>query len=303
MRLPARFPKRLARLALLLPLALACAPEGGDAAPGADAATSAALDAGGSDTSGAPEPAPRPSLADRSPEELQEIAANMVRGLTGVILRATPEQIAVRNLSEGTGGSTWIELSGGPDTPVSGEKKSFDALRPGDLVAVAYQGVPPRAVGVRVITQELNPQLAASAFRDPYKKRGREFTGWIKQIDAETMVVRTPNGPLGRVGEIKTFSRHDATVVELLRDSWDDLKKGDRVTVIFRKGEPRPADRIKVVLRGGEKPLPRGLATQLFDPAYDHTVKDVDGIGEWPPDQPWPPGAQAQDPPAAAPAS
>jgi hypothetical protein len=105
-------------------------------------------------------------------------------------------------------------------------------------------------------------------------------------------VVRTPNPPKRsrNRAEVKTFVRTDKTVVEHLRTSWDELKKGDRVVVTFAKGEPRPAERVKVVLIGGKKPLPPGLATSLFDPAYDQSVKDVDGIGEWPPDKEWPSG-------------
>ena len=55
------------------------------------------------------------------------------------------------------------------------------------------------------------------------------------------------------------------------------------------------------VLRGGEKPLPPGLATRLFDPAYDESVEDVDGIGEFPPGQVWKPGKPVETtPPSAA---
>ena len=104
-----------------------------------------------------------------------------------------------------------------------------------------------------------------------------------------------------RKGEAKTFVRKPDTKVELLRSSWDELKKGDRVAVVFEKGEPRPAERVRVILRGGLKPLPPGLATRLYDPAYDKSVSDVDGIGEWPPGVPWPP-ANANAAPGTAPA-
>ena len=65
-----------------------------------------------------------------------------------------------------------------------------------------------------------------------------------------------------------------------MRDSWDTLRKGDRVKIDFQKGNPRPADRIQVIRRGGEEPLPPGVATRIFDPDYDKSIRDVDGIGE-----------------------
>jgi hypothetical protein len=226
------------------------------------------------------------------PSDPEALAASIIRGITGTVLRVSKTEIAVRDLGEGSGGQSWVPLAGGPKVPVTGEKTSWMELRRGDMVAVSFTGDPPRALGIQVLPLSLDPVIAAAAGgRDPYKKGGREFIGWIKQIDDETMAVRTPDGPPGtnRRGEVKLFARQDGTEVELLRDSWEDLRKGDRVSVEFQKGEPRPADKVKVILRGGEKPLPRGLATRLFDPAYDKTVADVDGIGEWPPDKPWPP--------------
>ena len=50
-----------------------------------------------------------------------------------------------------------------------------------------------------------------------------------------------------------------------------------------------------MLLRGGLKPLPPGLATRLYDPRFDGSVKDVDGIGEVPPGTPWPPPDSAQE--------
>lgn len=270
------FAGRVGRLAVLLlfalTLATACADD--------DAAPVAAPDAAGQ----------APSAATPAFEKTPELAAQVVRGVTGVILNASEHEISVRDLSEGSRAMGFVNLAGGPETRVTGLKQSFAALRKGDLVAVSFQGDPPKALGVLVLPLDVDPELKALAGGDPYVKRGREFMGWIKRVDDTTLVVRTPNGGPGsrRKGEVKTFARHDGTVVELLRSSWDELKKGDRVAVEFRKGEPRPADRVKVVLRGGEKPLPRGLATLLFDPEYDQTVQDVDGIGEWPPGKPWP---------------
>lgn len=260
---------RLAAFALLLPLAFAAAASAEDPKPAAEGADAA-------------RPAGPPG------------------GITGVILKITKDSVAVRNLEQGSGGGrSFLTLAGGADTVVTGEKKSFDTLETGDLVAVSYQGDPPKALGIRVLPRTIDPAFAAAAGTSRYDKRGREFIGWIKQIDAKTMVVRTPNPPKGtrRKAEIKTFLRTDKTVVEHLRNSWDELKKGDRVAVTFAKGEPRPAEKVKVVLIGGRKPLPPGLATSLYDPTYDQSVKDVDGIGEWPPDKPWPPAdAKAPQP-------
>jgi hypothetical protein len=185
---------------------------------------------------------------------------------------------------------------------VTGTKKSWGAITRGDLVAVSYKGLPPRAVGIQVLPPTLDSQIAIAAGKDPFAaKSGREFMGWIKMVDANTMIVRTPDGPPGanRPGDVKTFVRQKDTKVELLRSSWSELKKGDRVSVSFAKGEPRPAEIVRVVLKGGEKPLPYGLATRLYDSRWDMTVKDVDGIGEWPPGKPWPPDPKEKPAPDA----
>ena len=284
MRDAMRFRLRLAALTLLLPLALTAAARAEDAKPAEKPAAPAAP------------PAP--------PQKPPDPASAVPRGITGVILSITSESLAVRNLARGAGGGrSFLTLAGGADTPVSGAKSSFKALEMGDLVAVSYQGDPPRALGIRVLPRDLDPTFAAATGADRYAKRGREFVGWIKKIDDKTMVVRTPNPPEGgkHKAEVKTFVRTDTTQVELLRKSWNELKKGDRVAVTFAKGEPRPAETVKVVLIGGEKPLPPGLATRLFDPAYDKSVQDVDGIGEWPPDKEWPSGKPRTLPPAPAP--
>lgn len=244
----------------------------------------------------APAPAPAPAKPPE-PAKPADPAKQIPRGITGVILNITSDILSVRNLAQGEGGGrNFLTLAGGASVPVTGLRKSYNELQKGDLVAVSYQGDPPHAIGIQVLPRKLDPQFAAAAGaasgEDPYSKSGREFVGWIKQIDAKTMVLRTPNGPPGskRTGDVKTFARTDHTTVELLKTSWDQLKKGDRVAVTFEKGDPRPADCIRVVLIGGQKPLPPGLATLLFDPAYDKSVKDVDGIGEWPPDKEWPSG-------------
>ena len=86
--------------------------------------------------------------------------------------------------------------------------------------------------------------------------------------------------PARRQAEVKAFIRKEDTRVEVLRDSWQDVRKGDRVKIAFQKGNPRPIDLLQVIRRGGEEPLPPGVATRLFDPRWDESVKDVDGIGE-----------------------
>ncbi len=272
---------RLASLALLLPLAIATALAAEEAAR----------------SNAAP-------AAKRSLEERRALAATIDRGVVGTILRITKDELDVRDLREGSGGAYYIPLTGGSDVAVTGLKQSWELLREGDLIAVSYRGDPARAQGIRVLPASAHPQVRAAFQSELYDKpNGRVFVGWIKQVDARTIVLRTPNGPAGkkRKGAVKVFERHEDTVVELLRSSWDALKKGDRVMVAFSKGEPSPADRVKVVLRGGEKPLPRGLATRLFDPAYDQTVRDVDGIGEWPPGKPWPPAEEKPAESAVAP--
>ena len=277
--LPVRL--HLALLSLWLPLALAA----GASADGPAAAP-------------APAPAAAPAPA-KPPEPAKPVdpATQIPRGITGVILNINSDVLSVRNLAQGEGGGrAFLTLAGGADVPVTGLRKSYGELQKGDLVAVSYQGDPPKATGIQVLPRRLDPQFSAAMGmapgQDPYAKGGRGFVGWIKKIDDKTMVLRTPDGPPGskRKGDVKTFVRTDHTTVELYKHSWEELKKGDRVEVTFEKGEPRPVDRVRVVLIGGQKPLPPGLATLLYDPAYDVTVKDVDGIGEWPPDKEWPSG-------------
>jgi hypothetical protein len=252
-----------------------------------------------------PQPAVPSGTESRSAEGQPAPAATVARSVVGTILKISNDGLSVRDLSEGRGGRFYIRLAGGPDVAVDGLKKSWQELQKGDLVIVTFGGDPVRARGIRVLPLSAHPAARAALSRDRYTKpRGREFIGWIKQVDAQTLVLRTPDGPPGtrRKGGIKTFVRHDGTVVERARSAWEELKKGDRVTVQFSKGDPSPADRVMVTLRGGQKPLPPGVATRLFDPAYDRTVKDVDGIGEWPPGKPWPPTAEESTESSAAPA-
>jgi len=231
------------------------------------------------------------------PDDLDAVA--------GRVLKVGRDEIMVqKGFALGDPNPTVVRLRGGALVGVSGHKGHWFELRRGDLVAVGFTpGEDPDvrlAAKVVVLPPETDPRYAAALGKaTAFQKRNvRKFVGWIKQIDAESMVVRRPDGPDGREGEKLPFVRTGETVVDHLRDSWDALQKGDRVSIVFGKGRPRPLERVSVIRRGGEKPLPPGLATRLFDPLYDDSVKDVDGIGEVPPDAPWPPkdGEQAQGP-------
>lgn len=188
-------------------------------------------------------------------------------------------------------------LAGDPSVPVDGEKKAWLELRKGDLVNVTFDpsSQPRRAVKVSVMKPSDHPAVARTVGLQQTNKRGREFSGWIKLKHDDYVVVRTPDepAPSDRKGTRMRFNRTEETKVTKFRDSWDALKKGDRVTVQYGKGRPRPAERVAVVLRGGEKPLPAGLPTRLYDPKFDDSVKDVDGIGEVAPGEEWRPETAA----------
>jgi len=229
-----------------------------------------------------------------------EADARRTYATTGKIERAGEEAIVVRRLGQTTqpNAPPVMIIRGGEDVPVSGEGRSdWSKLRRGDLVIVSYQLEPaPLASKVLVLPVTAHPMVAAALGVTPAKSAGRQFTGWIKYKDESLLVVRTPDAlpPRQIPGKVRTFIRHEGTKVTLYRESWEELKKGDRVIVHFSKGNPRPADLVKVVLRGGEKPLPPGLATRLYDPTYDTSVKDVDGIGEIPAGANWTPPRSAE---------
>jgi hypothetical protein len=272
MKLPkARFARVLALLALALPALAAAAAQGADGA------------------------APRPDAGAAAEADLPE----GLDAVSGRILKVTREEIVVqKGFARRDAKPTLLRVHGGAAVDVSGAKSTWFELRRGDLVTVAFSREARKgeeearlARKVVVLPPETDPAYAAALGKaTPRQKHNvRRFVGWIKKIDADGMVVRQPDLPGGRDGEARDFVRTDATSVDHLRDSWDALQKGDRVIVVFGKGRPRPAEQVSVILRGGEKPLPPGLATRLFDPRYDETVKDVDGIGEVPPGTPWPP--------------
>lgn len=233
----------------------------------------------------AEESTPAASPSPDSATETASDAPKKTRAFTGLIRRVSATEIVVQQIGSGRkiAAQRLLTVPGGPETPVSGRgKNEWGKLRKGDLVAVAFRpGPPPETLKVLVLPPTALPQAAMALGKTP-RKGQREFTGWIKFKDDSKLVVRTPDAlpPRERKGESKTFIRTESTTVEMLRSSWDDLEKGDRVGIHFEKGDPRPIKTIFVVTRGGEKPLPRGLATRLFDPEYDETVKDVDGIGE-----------------------
>ena len=226
----------------------------------------------------APAPTPATKTAAEQPEQ-------KTGAFTGVIRRVSATEILVQQVGNGQPlqKQSLVRVSGSAETPVSGEGRDhWLKLRKGDVVAIAYRaGPPPEILKVLVLPPTTLPQVAKTLGKTPRKGK-REFTGWIKFKDESLLVVRTPDGapPSKRKGQTKTFIRTDDTQIELLRSSWDELEKGDRVNIQFEKGDPRPITTLAVVTRGGEKPLPPGLATRLFDPEYDESVKEVDGIGE-----------------------
>jgi hypothetical protein len=235
----------------------------------------------------APEAPTSPTAATADPTETTP--EKKTRAFTGLIRSVSGTEIVVQQIGNGRKLKTQqlLKVPGGVGTPVSGQgKDNWLKLRKGDLVAVAFRpGPPPKTLKVLVLPPTALPQVANAVGTTPRKGR-RDFTGWVKQKDDSLLVVRTPDAapPGKRKGETKTFIRTESTTVKLMRSSWDEIKKGDRVSVHFEKGDPRPIKSITIIGRGGEKPLPRGLATRLFDPKYDTNVKDVDGIGETHPD-------------------
>jgi len=213
------------------------------------------------------------------------------QGITGRILKVSKAGIfVVENLGIDADDRK-IQIQRGAEVTVSGKKSAWRQLRKGDFVSVSYRHDSDKAtaVSVLVFSPKDHPMFSSALGKKSSKKR--IFIGWIKQVDETQLVVRTPNAPPpgDKRGDTIKFLRQEDTTVESLRESWGVLEKGDRVQVYYGKGRPRPALRIVVLLRGGLKPLPPGLATRLYDPRFDSSVKDVDGIGEVPPGTPWPP--------------
>lgn len=244
-----------------------------------------------------------PAAADEAPAGAVVQQPANYETVTGKLLKKTADRLVVQQLGGPDQGKK-VRIAGNAKVPVAGLKESWAALSPGDAVTVTYEaeGAARTAVKVDVKRPKDLPVVAQLLGKPPpAKRRGRSFTGWIKEKTDERIVVRTPDGepPNARKGEAIAFVRTEDTAVSHLRSSWAELKKGDRVTVSFAKGRPRPAKQVIVVLRGGEKPLPPGLATRLYDPTYDKTVKDVDGIGEVPAGAVWTPPAAEPAKPAA----
>src|SRR5262245_53738927 len=98
-----RLRSRLAALALLVPLALAA-------------------------SAAAEEPA-KPEA-----KKPADAAVEVTHGITGTIVLITADGIAVNNLEEGSHGRGVIALTGDKQTPVTGTKKSWEALARGDMV-------------------------------------------------------------------------------------------------------------------------------------------------------------------------
>ena len=223
---------------------------------------------------------PESAAAPAAPEKLE--------GVTAYVPQVQADGLVIRRAGTATDPKvpTLFKVAGGPGTRVSGQGRSgWLDLRRGDLVLVSYvKGDPPEARKISVLPRQqvVDPMLAAAAGLGPTKPMDRSFVGYIKRKEGDLLDVMSPTGPAGsqRRAVVKQFIRHDGTSVEVLRDSWEELRKGDRLKITFQKGNPRPADLIQVIWRGGEKPLPPGVATRLYDPDYDKNVRDVDGIGE-----------------------
>jgi hypothetical protein len=251
-------------LALLLPFA----------APGEDAATA--------------NEGTKVDAATANEEAAVEVAS-------GQITHASRDGLQLRRM-DGGGSKRVLTLGGGMHVPVGGEKESWLELRRSDFVTVAWDPETRQLKKVIVHPPEANPRVAAAMGK--VGKMERSFTGFVKLRNDTQLVLRKPDSANGkRKGSRMTFVRGEETTVGMFRSAWDEIRKGDRVTVEYGKGRPRPALRVNVVYRSGEKPLPPGLATRIFDPKYDRTVKDVDGIGEVPPGTEWKPAAGQDETP------
>jgi hypothetical protein len=217
--------------------------------------------------------------------------AEQIEVVTATVLAAQPKRLLV--MRSGTATQTEaprvIDFAAGPHVQVSGAgRTSLTELAQGDPVLVSYvmgkDGDRPQARKVTVLTRKvpIDTLILAELGLPVEKPAKRSFVGYIKLVEGEVIHVLRPRAapPANRPSQLKRFVRHAGTKVAVLRDSWAALKKGDRVLIEFEKGNPRPADSVRVIWRGGEKPLPPGVATRIYDPTYDRTVKDVDGIGE-----------------------
>ncbi len=286
----------LALLLWLLPVGIGAAepamPAAGEAA---EAAAEQAKTAGGDGS-------------EAEANEAKSRAQAPTGGASGLIRSVNRSQITIDRIGrrKGTKGAT-VVLKGHPKVPVSGKKKRWMALRKGDFVTVAWSDTTTPATVRKVVVhpREQHPAMAAALGTNrQLEPTVRKFVGWIKQKTDTGLVALTP-GPEpvpGRAerrkpepGKTMKFVRMEYTTVEMKRGAWEELRKGDRIAVYFGKGRPRPAERIVVLRRGGERPLLPGLATRLFHPDYDRTVKDVDGIGEVPPGTAWEPAISASE--------
>jgi len=204
----------------------------------------------------------------------------------GIIHKVMADGLLVRRAGPASDprAPAYMAFAGKLGVPVEGQgKNSWLALRRGDLVMVSYvKGPPHRVTKVNVLTRQTATPAVPGVTPIPPARRQRTFVGYIKKRDGDELIVMSPKAapPGRRPAETKAFVRTDQTQVGVLRDSWDELRKGDRVRIGHQKGNPRPIDVVQVIRRGGEEPLPPGLATRLFDPRYDESVEDVDGIGE-----------------------
>jgi hypothetical protein len=228
-----------------------------------------------------------PALA-ADPEPPKPKPGETLEAVTATILTVQPNRLLVVRTGSATRaeGPRVFDFAASPDVPVAGAGRTRWAdLAQGDPVLVSYvAGERPQARKVTVLTRQvpIDKLILAEVGFPIEKPASRTFVGFIKKVDGDVIDVMRPRAapPATRPSQLKRFVRQPGTQVAVLRDSWAALKKGDRVKIEFQKGNPRPIERVQVIWRGGEKPLPPGVATRLFDPSYDRTVKDVDGIGE-----------------------
>ena len=82
--------------------------------------------------------------------------------------------------------------------------------------------------------------FAPTAFAIECEGMQREFSGELQKVKGKTIVVDNKKGD-----KIK-FEQHDSTTVTGVKTTWDDLKKGDHVSVCSKMLEkPRYAYKVE----------------------------------------------------------
>lgn len=244
-------------------------------------------------------PAEAEADAEEAPaaEETEPGTPARIEAFPGIIQKVTGQGILVRGVGQPSDPSApaLMFFTGKVGVPVKGEgKHGWMALRRNDVVLVSYEKGPPHKTRqVNVLPRPAGPNAPTTAKRQ--KPASRSFVGYIKLKEGDEIIVMQPRKPVQNAPAppAKAFVRVENTQVTVLRDSWEALRKGDRVRILHQKGNPRPIDVLQVIRLGGEQPLPPGVATRLFDPRWDASVEDVDGIGETGPVPPLPKAKQS----------